>query len=67
MPKEVIIIKHESDKKEETVEAWGSLTRICKEYDCFPYHTLKVLKFPFTFSGFKFNKVKYNSKYNLKT
>jgi hypothetical protein len=66
MPKEVIIVRSEKDSKDQTVEAWGSLTRVCKEYDCFPYHTLKILKFPFTFAGFKFTKVKYNSKHKLK-
>jgi hypothetical protein len=62
MPKEVIIIKSESDKKGESVEAWGSLTRICKEYPEFQYHTIKKNAFPFIHKGFEFIKLKYNFK-----
>jgi len=62
MPKEVIIIKSEKDLKNEKVEAWGSLTRICKEYPDFQYHTIKKIAFPFIHKGFEFIKVKYNLK-----
>jgi hypothetical protein len=66
MPKEVIIIKTETDKKGETVEAWGSLTAICKNHKTFQYHTIKKIAFPFIHKGYEFIKVKYNTKLKLK-
>ena len=60
MPKEVIIIKSETDKKGESLEAWGSLTKLCEKHTCFQYHTIKKNPFPFIHKGFEFNKVKYN-------
>ena len=66
MPKEVILLKSEKDSKNKTVEAWGSLTGICKNYPEFQYHTIKKIPFPFFHKGFEFRKVKYNSKHNLK-
>ena len=66
MPKEVVIIKSESDKIGETVEAWGSLTSVCKNHKAFQYHTIKKIPFPFNHKGFRFIKVKYNAKIKLK-
>ena len=66
MPKEVIIIKSEKDKEGETLEAWGSLTKVCDAYPCFQYHTIKKVPFPFKHKGFEFSKVKYNSKRTIK-
>ena len=63
MPKEIIILKKENDQEGKTLETWGSLTMICKEHENFPYHTIKVFKYPFKYDGFEFHKVKYNCKH----
>lgn len=49
-------------EKNDLLEAWGSLTEICKEHG-FSYHYLKRKKFPFTYKGFNFIKVKYRRKF----
>jgi hypothetical protein len=44
--------------KEDTYEAWGALTNLCKSRGEFKYQTLKEKDFPFDYKGWKFVKVK---------
>jgi len=60
MIKNVIIVK-----KDEQLEAWGSLTDACKNHPEMQYHTIKSKKYPFEHKGFKLIKLKYNNK-NIK-
>ena len=48
-------------QKDDEVEVWGSITRICKHHKDFKYGYVKHLKFPFEYKGWRFIKVKYNS------
>jgi hypothetical protein len=64
MPKEVIIIESVNDDNNKTTEVWGSLTSVCEAHSFFQYHTIKKIAFPFVHKGFKFIKLKYNSKRN---
>lgn len=58
--KNVIIIEWEaSEGFDHHIQAWSSLTEICKQYDL-PYHTLKTKDFPFEWNGYKFQKLKIN-------
>jgi len=41
----------------EQVEAWGSLTELCKNHSEFSYHYLKARKMPFEYKGWNFYKV----------
>ena len=51
-------------KKAEVVEAWGSLTEVCRKHSDFPYHTLKKrTDFPFVYDGWEFYKVPFRCKY----
>jgi hypothetical protein len=54
MIKNVIIIS-----KGDELEAWGSLTKICREHKDFSYHNIKSMPFPFEYLGWKFQKVQY--------
>ena len=49
-------------QKEDEVEVHGCLTRICLIHKDFSYHYLKGKKFPFSYKGWDFRKVKYNKK-----
>ncbi len=42
-------------QKEDQVEAWKSVTRLCDKYK-FSYHYMKRLKFPFNYKGYSFRK-----------
>ena len=45
--------------KGDTVEAFGSFTKLCKRRGL-PYSYLKARKFPFEYKGSKFEKVAFN-------
>ena len=49
-------------QKEDEVEVWGCVTRLCLVHTNFSYHYLKGKKFPFNYKGWEFKKVKYNKK-----
>ena len=55
MIKNVIILQFE-DK----IEAWGSLTKLCKAHPELSYNYLKSKNYPFKSKGFSFKKIKYN-------
>jgi len=57
MLKSIIILQ--SIENPDIMEAWGSLTDVCKYHTELPYHQLKVMKFPFTFGQFRFFKIPY--------
>lgn len=44
------------------VQAWSTLTECCKANEHFSYGYIKTLKFPFTYKGYEFYKVRYNQK-----
>lgn len=46
--------------KDESVDVYGTLTAVCRDYKQFSYHCLKSKKFPFTYKGMRFykNKIK---------
>ena len=54
MIKNVIVMQ-----KDDEVEVWGCITKICLVHKNFSYHYLKGLKFPFEYKGWKFIKTKY--------
>ena len=47
-------------QRDEVVETYGCLTKVCLYNPEFKYHTLKDKKFPFEYKGWRFVKVKYN-------
>lgn len=47
------------------VEAWGSLTEICTHHPEFSYHYLKRQKYPFSYKGWRFEKVKFRQRHPL--
>jgi len=49
-------------QKDDEVEVWGCVTRLCLVHTGFSYHYLKGKKFPFNYKGWEFKKVKYNKK-----
>jgi len=49
-------------QSEDEVEVWGCVTRLCLAHPNFSYHYLKGLKFPFSYMGWNFRKIKYNEK-----
>jgi len=50
----ILIIKGDS------IEAFTTLTKACIANKCFSYHYLKGKKFPFTYGGYEFIKLKIN-------
>mgnify|MGYP000921801470 CR=1 FL=1 len=54
MIKNVIIIQREDE-----VEVYGCITKICLAHEDFKYHTLKGMKFPFEYKGREFKKLPY--------
>ena len=40
------------------VESWGNFKKMCKSKD-FPYHSLKMLKFPILYKDFVIHKVEF--------
>lgn len=44
--------------KENNIEAWATLTSLCKYHKEFKYYYLRGLKFPFTYKGYTFDKIK---------
>ena len=56
--------------KGKVTETWGALTELCKAHtssnyhENFSYQTLKDKKFPFTYKGWRFVKVKFRWKEN---
>lgn len=53
----VIII--ESD---EHIECWASFPKLCRAHPDFSYEYVRRLKFPFTYKGWKFYKVRWNER-----
>lgn len=66
MPKEVIIIEQTGLTKKDTMEVWGSLTAICKQYNQFKYAAIRTKDYPFIHEGYLFKKLKYNKSINKK-
>ena len=56
----VLIRLQEGELKD--VQAWSTLTECCKANEHFSYGYIKTLKFPFTYKGYEFYKVRYNQK-----
>lgn len=48
--------------KDGVAECWGSITEICRNHPELKYGYVKGLKFPFTYKGFEFKKVKFKTK-----
>ena len=47
--------------KGDQVEAWGSITQLCKAHPDIKYRAVNTKKFPFEHKGYLFKKVVYNS------
>lgn len=47
--------------KNDTVEVYGSITRMCKQHPEFAFNTIKAKKFPFFHQGFKIQKFYLNN------
>lgn len=47
---------------EDALEVWGTITDLAEAHPDFSYSTLKSKKFPFTYKGWRFVKVKYKTK-----
>lgn len=45
-----------------TIECYSRLTVLCREREEMRYHTLKKKKFPFTYKGWRFQKIEVNRK-----
>ena len=45
-------------KKNENIEAYTALTKLCKDYKEFSYSYIKSKKFPFNYKGYEFLKIK---------
>ena len=56
MSKKIILVKED----EETFEAFGSLTEVCRHYSGLKYWTLARLNFPIEVENLKIFKVNYN-------
>lgn len=54
MIKNVIIIQRDDE-----IEVYGCLTKICFAHKDFSYHFLKGKKFPFEYKGWEFKKLPY--------
>lgn len=61
MGKRVIILSRGDE-----VDAYGSLTEICRKNKDFSYHYLKSKKYPFSYKGWEFNRVGYHGGKNKK-
>ena len=59
MGKSKNILIYQSIEQPQIMEAWGSLTDICRAHHL-PYDSLKTKKFPFDFGGYRFLKLPYN-------
>ena len=60
IPKYVILIT--KGKKKET---WGSLTKIAEAHPEIHYESIKTMKFPFKYAGWKFEKIKHNGNHKM--
>ena len=46
-------------QREDQIQVWGCMTKICLYNPGFKYHSLKGKKFPFNYKGWRFVKVPY--------
>lgn len=46
--------------KDDSIEVFTALTKICNIHKEFKYNYIKTLKFPFTYKGYKFQKLNLN-------
>jgi len=56
MPKKIILVEDEKGQ----FEAFGSLTKVCREYTSLKYWALTRLKFPIESEGLTIRKINYN-------
>ena len=60
--KQIILLSNDADDflRIADIEAWTTLTKLCKFHPEFSYHYLKRLNYPFTSHGWTFKKIPLN-------